>query len=104
MIDWIYTKHAYVDLRMGAITCHNENGKVYFTQAFDWGVCHLQQISPFTNKPVCYTTEATKYAQSAYFYGVILCQIFNTFVCKTRKMSMITQGLGNTFMIFAIST
>ena len=104
MIDWIYTKHASVDLRMAALKCEMENGKSKLVQAFNWGACHVQQISPYSNKPVCYTTEATKYAQSAYFYGVILCQIFNTFVCKTRKMSMITQGLGNTFMLFAIST
>lgn len=104
MIDWIYTKHSYVDLRLGAIKCSIENGKVVFSQVFNWGPCNVQQISPYTNKPVCYTTEATKYAQGGYFYGVILCQIFNAFICKTRKMSMITQGIGNTFMLFAIST
>ena len=56
MIDWIYTKHSYVDLRMAALNCNMVNGKVVISQAFNWGVCHVQQISPFTNKPVCYTT------------------------------------------------
>jgi magnesium-transporting ATPase (P-type) len=54
--------------------------------------------------PVCYTTEGIKYAQGGYFFGVVLCQILNSFVCKTRKMSMISQGLSNTFMWFAITT
>lgn len=45
-----------------------------------------------------------KYAQSAYFYGVVVCQIFNGFVCKTRKLSFLTQGIGNTFMTFAMTT
>lgn len=80
------------------------NGQVKITQAFNWGPCNVQQISPFTNMPVCYTTEGIKYAQGGYFFGVVLCQILNAFVCKTRKMSMITQGLSNTFMWFAITT
>lgn len=104
MIDWIYTKHSYVDLRLAALKCDMVDGKVKISQQFAWGPCNVQQISPYTNQPVCYTTEGTKYSQSAYFYGVVIAQIFNTFVCKTRKMSMITQGLSNTFMLFAITT
>lgn len=30
-------------------------------------------------------------------------QLFNAFICKTKKQSMITQGAGNTFMLFAIT-
>lgn len=56
MIDWIYTKHSSVDLRMAALNCAMENGKVKITQAINWGTCNVQQISPFTNKPACYTT------------------------------------------------
>lgn len=104
MIDWIYTKHAFIDLRMGALSCSMQNGKATIQQAFKWGTCNVQLISPYTNLPACYTTEGTKYAQSGYFYGVIVCQIFNAFSCKTRKMSILTQGIGNTFMLFAITT
>ena len=104
MIDWIYTKHSSVDLRLAALKCTMVNGDVKIEQQFDWGTCNVQQISPFTNMPVCYTTEGIKYSQSAYFYAVVICQILNAFVCKTRKMSMITQGLGNSFMLFAITT
>lgn len=104
MIDWIYTKHAFVDLRLAALKCEMVNGVAVISQQINWSNCNVQQISPYTNLPVCYTTEAGKYAQGGYFYGVVLGQIFNTFVCKTRKMSMITQGLSNTFMLFAITT
>ena len=104
MIDWIYTQHAYVDLRMAALKCEQLAGAVKITQAFNWGTCNVQQISPFTNLPACFTTEGIKYAQGGYFFGVVLCQILNAFVCKTRKMSMISQGLSNTFMWFAITT
>lgn len=104
MIDWIYTSHASIDLRMAAVNCQMVNGKPVYTQTIKFGSCNVQQISPFTNLPVCYTTESIKYAQSAYFYGVVICQLLNALVCKTRKLSLFTQGLNNTFMIFALTT
>jgi len=45
-----------------------------------------------------------KYAQSSYFYAVIVAQVLNAFVCKTRKLSFMTQGIGNTFLLFALTT
>jgi sodium/potassium-transporting ATPase subunit alpha len=105
MIDWIFTQHANVDLRMGAVKCTKTGpNTVSYSQIFQWGPCNVQQISPFSNKPACYTTEGMKYAQSAYFYGVVIGQIINAFVCKTRKLSFFTQGLGNTFMLFSLTT
>ena len=105
MIDWLSTKHSSIDLRLAALTCvKGNNGNVYFKPVIEWGQCKVQQISPATNRPVCYTTEAIKYGQSAYFYGVVIAQIFNIFVCKTRKLSFITQGISNTFMLFSITT
>lgn len=56
MIDWIYTRHAFVDLRMAALKCEMINSKVVISQQFNWGPCNVQQISPYTNLPVCYTT------------------------------------------------
>lgn len=100
MIDWIYTEHASIDLRMAAFAC--KDGKI--TSEITFGQCNLYQISPFSNLPACYTTEGIKYAQSAYFYSTVIAQIFNAFVCKTRKLSFINQGIDNTFLIFAITT
>lgn len=104
MVDWIYTRHSSVDLRMAAVECTMVNGSAFYTQTINFGTCNIQQISPFTNKPVCYTTEGIKYAQSGYFYAVAIGQLFNTLLCKTRKLSLYTQGLGNTFMMFAMTT
>jgi hypothetical protein len=56
MVDWIYTKHSYADLRMATLTCKLIDGKVKIGQNFNWGPCNVQQISPYTNQPVCYTT------------------------------------------------
>ncbi len=104
MIDWIYTRHSSVDLRMAALKCTMVSGLPKYEQTFKFGTCNVQQISPFSNKPACFTTEGIKYAQSAYFYGVVIGQLFNALVCKTRKLSLFTQGLGNTFMLFSMTT
>jgi len=104
MIDWIYVAHAKIDLRMSAVSCTMTGGKPVYSQLISWGTCNVQQISPKTNLPACFTTEGMKYAQSAYFYGVIICQVFNCLLCKTRKLSLFTQGMGNSFMLFSLST
>ena len=104
MIDWIYTVHGTYDLRLSALKCKMVDGLAVYSQSIKYGSCNIQQISPFSNKPACFTTEGIKYAQSAYFYGVVIAQLFNILVCKTRKLSIYTQGLGNTFMLFSMTT
>jgi sodium/potassium-transporting ATPase subunit alpha len=104
MVDWVYTDSSSYDLRNTMLKCTLINGVAVYSQMIDWGTCSVQQISPITNLPVCYTTEACKYAQTAYFIGMVWGQIFNFFVCKTRKLSVVTQGVANTFMFFALTT
>jgi len=104
MVDWVYTASANYDLRVTMLNCKVVNGQAVYSQMINWGVCNVQEISPYTNLPACYTTEACKYAQGAYFIGIVLGQIFNAFVCKTRKLATVSQGLTNTFLHFAITT
>ena len=56
MIDWIYTKHASIDLRMAAVSCYMDGSTAVYTRTIDFGKCNVQQISPATNLPACYTT------------------------------------------------
>ena len=104
MVDWVYTLSSQYDLRNTMLKCTVSGATVVYSQYVEWGSCNVQQISPFTNQPVCYTTEACKYAQTAYFIGVVWGQILNFFVCKTRKLSCLTQGVSNTFMFFSLTT
>lgn len=104
MVDWVYTASATYDLRNTMLNCKMENGAPVYSQVVSWGECKVQQISPYTNLPACFTTEACKYAQGAYFFGIVWGQVFNAFVCKTRKLSCISQGMSNTFLHFAITT
>lgn len=104
MIDWIYLASSKYDLRMTMLNCHNGSPPTFTQIISDWGDCKVQQISPYTNLPVCYTTEACKYAQTSYLIGVVICQIVNGFACKTRKQSVISQGASNTFFHFSLTT
>lgn len=104
MVDWVGTTSASYDLRNTMLNCKVVDGNAVYSQMISWGNCKIQQISPFTNLPVCFTTEACKYAQTAYFIGMVWGQILNFFVCKTRKESVISQGVSNAFMFFALTT
>lgn len=75
-----------------------------FKQKFVFGECRVQQISPISNRPVCFTTEAVKYAQSAYFYANFTGQLFNNIITKTRRESVFTQGMHNMNMYFGMTT
>jgi len=35
---------------------------------------------------------------------VVICQLLNALLCKTRKLSLVYQGLNNPFMVFGITT
>jgi sodium/potassium-transporting ATPase subunit alpha len=104
MVDWVDITSAKFDLRNTMLNCNVVSGVAVYSQMITYSSCNVQQISPYTGLPVCYTTEACKYAQTAYFLGIVLGQIHNFFVCKTRKLSCLTQGVSNAFMFFSITT
>jgi sodium/potassium-transporting ATPase subunit alpha len=41
--------------------------------------------------PVCFTPEAAKYAQTAYFIGIVWGQFFTFFACRTNLSSTFSQ-------------
>jgi len=51
---------------------------------------------------VCYSTDALKHAQSAYFVSMPMVQFSNMWFCKTRKLSLLHQGMRNTFMNWSV--
>ena len=96
ILDWIYTNHMSQDLRMGFLKL--DKGQV--ASSVVWSPCRVYQISPISHRPVCYSTEALKYAQTAFFFAIAHGQFYNAIACKTRKISLKDQGLDNLFMTF----
>ena len=48
--------------------------------------------------------ESLKHAQGAFFGSIVVGQIAGLLVCKTRWLSIATQGMRNNFMLFGIGT
>jgi len=44
--------------------------------------------------------EGLHHAQGAYFISIVICQWSGALVCKTRRLSILSQGMANTFMNF----
>jgi|TARA_B110000285_G_C15134005_1_gene625599 sodium/potassium-transporting ATPase subunit alpha len=78
----------------------------------DWTVCRFDPLdedlpkfyrySHITDKPICYTTEALKYAQSGYLVSIVCVQWADLMICKTRNLSLAQQGMVNSFGNFGL--
>ena len=99
-IDWLFTNDKDVDLRLYYLTCTSDGG---FSSKVDWEPCRVKQVSAISDLPVCYTTEALKFAHTGYFFSVVMAQISNAFVVKTRKMSFAFGGLRNFPLLFGFA-
>jgi len=54
------------------------------------------------NWPICYSTEALKFAQAGYLVSIVVVQWSDLMICKTRNLSLSQQGMVNTFGNFGL--
>jgi len=99
--NWLYNTDKKIDLRLWYLKCHTD-GTIEHTATTS--VCRLKQMSPISELPICYTPEALKYAQTGFFFSIVIAQISNAFNCKTRKHSFMFGGLTNFPLIFGFCT
>jgi len=59
-------------------------------------------MSGQTDYPICYSTEALKYAQSGYLVSIVAVQWADLMICKTRNLSLSQQGMVNGMGNFGI--
>ena len=52
--------------------------------------------------PICYSTEALKYAQTGYLISIVCVQWADLMICKTRNLSLAQQGMVNCFGNFGL--
>jgi len=96
-IDWLYNADKTVDLRLFWTMCTADGG---VTNYVDWHECRVKQISGVSELPVCYTTESLKYAQTGFFFSIVLEQLSNAISTKTRQTSFAYGGLANYSLTF----
>ena len=69
-LDWLFTDDLDQDPRMGYLEKECPNGVV--KQSAEYGNCLVNQFSRVSKRPVCWTTEALKYAQTSFFISIVL--------------------------------
>ena len=108
-LDWLYSLHLTQDVRMGFVDLPRDSAGNYVKPAAGqpqivsktvYSPCRVYQVSSISMKPICYSTEALKQAQTAYFVALVLAQWYNSLCCKSRYISVKDQGLKNIHMIF----
>ncbi|XP_054165215.1 sodium/potassium-transporting ATPase subunit alpha-like, partial [Oppia nitens] len=63
----------------------------------DWWTGHPTQPTTYSQR-----TDILAIAQSSYFIAVVVCQWIDVIVCKTRRLSIFEQGMGNWFLNISI--
>jgi len=99
--DWLYNKDSTLDLRLFYLQCTADGG---YKEKIEWRECNVKQVSEISKLPICYTTESLKYAHTGFFFSIVLVQLSNAFVVKTRKQSFSFGGLRNFSLIFGFTS
>lgn len=74
-----------------------------------WSECRFGSTSPrwwrknvIEDVDICYHSEALRYAQAAYLVSIVIVQIADILICKTRNLSLTHQGIKNNVANFGI--
>jgi sodium/potassium-transporting ATPase subunit alpha len=104
ILAWDKSKNGKVDIRMWYAMHRDENS---------WTACrwdlkddtipNFYKFDHVTDGwPICYSTEALKYAQSGYLVSIVCVQWADLMICKTRNLSLSQQGMVNMFGNFGL--
>ncbi|EAR95129.1 Na,H/K antiporter P-type ATPase alpha subunit family protein (macronuclear) [Tetrahymena thermophila SB210] len=89
-IDWVKLDEGKKDLRTMLVYCDEQTDQ--WTALITWSMCDTTDDlnkSPLTDLNACYTTDALKYGQTAWFIAVVFFQWTNIFAVKSRKLSFV---------------
>jgi sodium/potassium-transporting ATPase subunit alpha len=75
----------------------------------DWSQCRWTKEAPefwrrnlVEDQNICYSSEALKYAQTAYLVSIVVVQWADLMISKTRNLSISQQGMNNWFANFGL--
>ena len=95
-LGWDLTKHGKIDIRLYYSRVRDESA---WTECrwdpADESIPKFMRISHISEKPICYSTEALKYAQAAYLVSIVAVQASGLISAKTRNLSLYQQGMIN---------
>jgi len=102
-LKWDATKNGKVDIRL--FYGRDRTPDDFIGCRFDPGDDSLPNFyknSVITKSPICYSTEALKFAQSGYLVSIVCVQWADLMICKTRNLSLAQQGMSNSFGNFGL--
>lgn len=102
-LKWDATRNAKVDIRMfyGRERTPEDFKSCRFDPN-DTGLPKFYRQSVISQSPICYSTEALKFAQSGYLVSIVCVQWADLMICKTRNLSLAQQGMSNSFGNFGL--
>jgi sodium/potassium-transporting ATPase subunit alpha len=101
VVTWGLNYQNGMDARLFFVTENRNSWSQCRWDPYDDSIPQFWRISKHTNKQICYTPEALLYAQSAYFTVVIITQIANQLICRTRVLSLGIHGVSNHYANFS---
>jgi len=104
--DWIFNEDIATDGRMIYVQCARNNGVLTggVESSVSFGPCGAKEISGQTHRPVCWSIDSIKSAQTSYLFSVVLLQWGNAIANKTRRTSVYFHGTKNYFLLFGLVT
>merc|ERR1719387_2249591 len=113
-LAWDYTNNGKLDIRLFYSYKNAENPNGSIREPDQWTKCRwdpavegefpeFYKWSHVTEQwPICYSTEALKYAQSGYLVSIVCVQWADLMICKTRNLSLSQQLMINTMGNFGL--
>jgi hypothetical protein len=87
-IAWGLSDDAKLDVRLFYVFHNRDSWSRCRWDPSDESIPEFWRISNVTGKQICYTPEAVIYTSSAYFVAVVITQIANNIISKTRTLSI----------------
>merc|ERR1711988_1877468 len=113
-LAWDMTNNGKIDIRIFYSYKNEANPKGSIREPDQWTKCRwdpsaaegfpeFYKFSHVTEGwPICYSTEALKYAQSGYLVSIVCVQWADLMICKTRNLSLSQQLMINTMGNFGL--
>jgi len=113
-LAWDMTNNGKIDIRIFYSYKNEANPKGSIREPDQWTKCRwdpnakggfpeFYKFSHVTDGwPICYSTEALKYAQSGYLVSIVCVQWADLMICKTRNLSLSQQLMINTMGNFGL--
>jgi sodium/potassium-transporting ATPase subunit alpha len=101
-LAWNLTKDGKTDVRLFYYTLEPDSWVKCRWDPNDTSIPSFWRKSWVTERQICYTTEALKFAQGGYLISIVCVQWADLMICKCRSLSISQQGMINGFGNFGI--